>query len=599
MLALEDIQRWTTLDELERGWAQAEQQQRQLGKIRRAMEQLQDIEELQDCITGTLACLSLKDYDKAAVHLYRSTKLSSVLESQHARLAVTPRAILDQARAELRRIVQDEFAEAVRNHDQEAIRRYFKLFPMIGEDTLGLILYADFLCSLISERCKDHQVEKTGPRSAQAKMTKLYEMVAMLIDHHYPLVETNYGPGRMLYIMYRIQREVDTQAGMLLDSFHEEYDVDKLETKQRKQLSVKSAFGLGIDLRLLDRFLKELAVMSEKTAIYHRFLERRARAEQETLTEDEIEQRGDLKEASMALNDAGLLQNSRLVSTMASLLRHYLPMERYFTRKSIAKVLQMDEAGDHDKTSTSLEDVFFILKNCCQRAIALCHVNSGVAGLKLLLYPRDAQRGHMICLNNMEVACDYMLKLVEKLRDSLAAVGNIYAADDLDAMTRALDSLPTLEAKTRIILAQESIEEHFEQHLQNKLYSLVQRLFKPTRYLLTEMAYKEQELNDNTPSRFITETESLLAPYYETFTTANWIAFYKLAACTILEAWEAALYSARVNELGAFQVDKDTSALGTFLRNKRPAKCPLVSERLERLSEINMLLTIDDVCHQA
>jgi hypothetical protein len=77
----------------------------------------------------------------------------------------------------------------------------------------------------------------------------------------------------------------------------------------------------------------------------------------------------------------------------------------------------MDEANDTDKTSTSLEDVFFILKNCCRRAITLCHVNSGAPALKLLvriievdylrilhqqltmptsqLDPKNARRGHM------------------------------------------------------------------------------------------------------------------------------------------------------------------------------------------------------------
>jgi hypothetical protein len=58
----------------------------------------------------------------------------------------------------------------------------------------------------------------------------------------------------------------------------------------------------------------------------------------ETLTEDEIEQRADLKEASLALDDTGLLRNSRLTSTMTTLLRHYLQVERYFARKSVTKV---------------------------------------------------------------------------------------------------------------------------------------------------------------------------------------------------------------------------------------------------------------------
>jgi hypothetical protein len=53
-------------------------------------------------------------------------------------------------------------------------------------------------------------------------------MVAMTINHHSSLVETNYGSGRMLYVIYRLQREVDTQGGIMLDHFYEVYRVERM-----------------------------------------------------------------------------------------------------------------------------------------------------------------------------------------------------------------------------------------------------------------------------------------------------------------------------------------------------------------------------------
>ncbi|KAI9597455.1 COG4 transport protein-domain-containing protein [Syncephalis fuscata] len=575
-------------------------------KVKLAIEQIQDAQKLRDCIMGTLECLSLKDYDKAAVHLFRSTKLS-VLNRDLSKLALpigqeeeSPETILNRARSELQRIIQDAFAEAVRNQDQESIRRFFKLFPMVGEDTLGLILYADFLCSLVSDRCKV-QTDNTNQRNFSVKITELYEMVAMAVDHHYPLVETNYGPGRMLYVIYRIQREVDTQASILLDSFYEEYKVDKMlmsieqELKKQKTSTVKSALGfvsgkpsntasvsppsdVTTDLRHLDSFLKELAVISQKTELYYRFIRRRTKAEVDSLSKEEVEQRADLKEATLALND------------------HYIQMERYFARKSVAKVIQLDEVGDGDKTSTSLEDVFFILKNCCQRAITLCHAGSGAPGLKLLVrilevdYLRILHQRLMantsqldtkdICLNNMEVACDYMPKLANELQAKLNLLENIYSTDDLEVMKRTLNIIRALETKTRTIL-----------ELQHKLRGLIQRLFKPTRYLLTEMGYEEQELNDNTGSRFVMETETLVEPFSKVLSATNWAIIYKWITRSILDEWETVLWV----HLGALQVDKDIRVLNSFLSNNRSSKCTMTSERLERLNEINILLSMDDV----
>ena len=57
---------------------------------------------------------------------------------------------------------------------------------------------------------------------------ELFELIARAIDHHFPLVETHYGPGKMTYIINRLQGEGERQARRLLDMFEEERQPQRL-----------------------------------------------------------------------------------------------------------------------------------------------------------------------------------------------------------------------------------------------------------------------------------------------------------------------------------------------------------------------------------
>ena len=51
---------------------------------------------------------------------------------------------------------------------------------------------------------------------------ELFEMIALAVDHHFPLVETHYGPGTMLEVIVRLNEECERQARKLLDALEEE-----------------------------------------------------------------------------------------------------------------------------------------------------------------------------------------------------------------------------------------------------------------------------------------------------------------------------------------------------------------------------------------
>jgi hypothetical protein len=58
-------------------------------------------------------------------------------------------------------------------------------------------------------------------------MSRLFEHIANIVEQHGKLVERHYGEGRMVKVIERLQVEADTQAGILIDTFGDERNVDR------------------------------------------------------------------------------------------------------------------------------------------------------------------------------------------------------------------------------------------------------------------------------------------------------------------------------------------------------------------------------------
>ena len=120
-----------------------------------------------------------KEYETAAgiVHRYLFNPHDAsgdLLESELFQIFVLPAAtapglnakeLLSSHRNDLTVIVSREFLKAVQQQSQKDLRRYFKLFPMIGESLMGLQLYADFLCDMVGDRCKQRLAVLSNPLS--------------------------------------------------------------------------------------------------------------------------------------------------------------------------------------------------------------------------------------------------------------------------------------------------------------------------------------------------------------------------------------------------------------------------------------------------
>ena len=77
---------------------------------------------------------------------------------------------------------------------------------------------------------KAGNLESNNPRAFVIfadTLTFLLEEVARIIEIHQPLVETYYGPGRLLQVVECLQPECDEQASQILIQFRRTRQLDK------------------------------------------------------------------------------------------------------------------------------------------------------------------------------------------------------------------------------------------------------------------------------------------------------------------------------------------------------------------------------------
>ncbi|KAI8926530.1 COG4 transport protein-domain-containing protein [Entophlyctis helioformis] len=137
----------------------------------------------------------------------------------------SPVKSLRHAQATLTNLLMDEFDAAVQANNPDEIVRCFKMFPQLGKAELGLDKFAAYVCGNISQFCHEGMraaTESNNRRNMYVDLiTRLFEVIASMIDRQEAMVESHYGPGRMLSVIQRLQREADIQSSILIGGLME------------------------------------------------------------------------------------------------------------------------------------------------------------------------------------------------------------------------------------------------------------------------------------------------------------------------------------------------------------------------------------------
>ena len=287
-------------------------------RVKSTLEVVEQVAELKACILGVTGSMGApQDWETAAGYLNRASKIPrDIVEGAFAEEIVPtaevpdpPKVTLASAAESLRCLFLREFEKAAQEGNGTKVTRFFKLFPLIGRPDVGLDVYGRYVCQGVASRARSNLNAGTG--GIQRKegffyanaLTKLFEHIAQIIEHHGALVERHYGIGRMIKVIERLQMEADVQGGIVLDTWNDERNIDRRLTDIKSYAftflvqsflpaqparsgtprtgspankgSIAEIQNSGDDhlhMQDIDAYLSEIALMLGRWALYSRFV---------------------------------------------------------------------------------------------------------------------------------------------------------------------------------------------------------------------------------------------------------------------------------------------------------------------------------------
>ncbi|KAM0146082.1 hypothetical protein ACHAQE_010924 [Botrytis cinerea] len=393
---------------------------------------VEQVAELKACVNGVVGSMGApQDWEAAAGYIARASKIPAhIVEGNFAARTVpsvevpdAPGVTIEEAKKSLCGLFLREFEKAAEEGDGVRVTRFFKLFPLIGREEVGLDVYGKYVCQGVAGTARKNLKEgakgergKEGFFYAQA-LTRLFEHIAQIVEGHGGLVERHYGAGKMVRVIERLQAEADVQGGIVLDTWGDEKNVDRRLTDVRSypfSFLVQSflpnqrptgisrtgspAVGAaangrasedeGVDMKEVDGLLNEMAVMLGRWSLYARFLSGKCRV---SPTPVPIL----LKVVSNPLQDPEaspdeplimpeLLDKSALSRKISNRLKDpFNVMTTFFFRRSVEKAFQLDESptglslnlsnpidGNAPYIISAVDDVMYIVNTVLKRSIS-------------------------------------------------------------------------------------------------------------------------------------------------------------------------------------------------------------------------------------
>ncbi|KAL8805992.1 MAG: hypothetical protein Q9182_001649 [Xanthomendoza sp. 2 TL-2023] len=287
-------------------------------RVKGTLDVVEQIAELKTCVLGVTGSMgAAQDWETAATYLNRASKIPlEVISGPFAEETVPtsevpdpPRVTLDQAAESLQGLFLREFERAAKANNGSRVTRFFKLFPLIGKSDVGLDVYGRYVCQGVATRARSNLNAGTGSSQSTEgffyanALTKLFEHIAQIVEHHSGLVELHYGAGSMVRVIERLQIEADIQGGIIIDTWSDERRIDRKLTDIRSyafNFLVQSFLPIqparsgtpraasptnrstsrdsrvqseeAIDTKEIDTLLSEITTMAARWSLYRRFI---------------------------------------------------------------------------------------------------------------------------------------------------------------------------------------------------------------------------------------------------------------------------------------------------------------------------------------
>ncbi|XP_032781515.2 conserved oligomeric Golgi complex subunit 4 isoform X1 [Daphnia magna] len=615
------------------------------GRVSECQKRVNDLLDLQLCREGVISAMKNEDFEKAAAHVHRFLSIDeTTLKLTAGDIAQGPTVdsslvLLHEAQAQLCKVLQQKFDEAVRDTDAASVERFFKIFPLLNMHEEGISKFGSYLAAQLKEKTQKSLRQADGEStSVRANvyfadtLTVLLESVARIIEIHQPLVETYYGPGRLLQVVEYLQPECDKQANQILVEFRRSRQLDKQIHLVSEVLSnANKALHEKCDPRILDAVLAELTLLSSRTVLYLRFLRRRVANDLEVgITE---EQTRDLR-----MNEfEKLLQNKTGINrAVQELLGHYIMLERYFLVESVSKAVAMDTAVEGSLTSSIVDDVFFLVKKSIRRSLTSCSIDSICAVINnactlleedyalvfqqqcklgfpsgyldltqaynaiqsslqqgsIRLQPSDTEKtkaNFLTALNNIETSIECIETLDKNVSHEIQInLGSTMMSRDQEKIKSCLAGFQTSKSKFRHLL-DFGHEQLKSSAIKPRIKPWVDQLLS-VNHVIDEEEFSCYEAQDPFIQELNLHLDGFMSGFKDSLTVNNYQTLIGTLTSQVAQQFEKVIFKTAFNRLGALQLDKEIRALITYLSTTTTWT---IRDRFTRLTQIVTILNIE------
>jgi hypothetical protein len=349
--------------------------------------------------------------------------------------------------------VGKKLSAAVDSRDHSTILRFIRLFSPLGLEEEGLQVYVGYLKKVISMRSRlefENLVELMEQSYNNSNvssnvnfvggLTNLFKDIVLAIEENDEILRGLCGEDGIVYAICELQEECDSRGSLILKKYMEYRKLGKLASEINAQNKNLLAVGApeGPDPREIELYLEEILSLMQLGEDYTEFMVSKIKGL--SSVDPELVPR-----ATKSFRSGSF---SRVVQEITGF---YVILEGFFMVENVRKAIKIDEHVPDSLTTSTVDDVFYVLQSCLRRAISTSNVNSVIAvlsaagsllsneyhealqqkmrelnlGAKLFLGGVGVQKTgteFATALNNMDVSGEYVLKLKHEIEEQCAEV---------------------------------------------------------------------------------------------------------------------------------------------------------------------------------
>lgn len=403
-----------------------------------------------NCIDGVKKALESEDFESAA----KCVRTFLEIDARYKDSGSDQREQLFESKRQLEGIVRKRLSASIDQRDHPSIVRFIRLYTPLGLEEEGLQVYLNYLKKVIGMRSRlefEQLVELMEQSSTTnqsqvnfvACLTNLFKDIVLAIEENDEILRSLCGEDGIAYAIIELQEECDSRGTMILKKYMEYRKLARLTSEINSYKSnMLSGEEEGPDPREIELYLEEILSLTHLGEDYTEYMVSKIRGLSSV-------------DPELGPRATKAFKSGKFSEVVQDITGYYVILEGFFMVENVRKAINIDEHVLDSLTTSMVDDVFYVLQSCCRRSISTLNINSVIAvlssavsllggeynealrqkmmepnlGGKLFLGGVAVQKtGTEIAtaLNNMDVSCEYALKLRHEIEEQCAEVSVIF-----------------------------------------------------------------------------------------------------------------------------------------------------------------------------